>query len=506
MINRKLGVTLSTKVVDRNEMCRIIVAITLLGIFCILSYYSNQENGANVAYPFSLFMVSFWWKKKTWLAPVLLIGILVFIQVISIIMGSVFTENYYKLSMIMLTVITVAFLFERIERVRILNEINEKLKKRTKDLEDSNYDLKMEILRREQLEEELQDSEKKLKDIIHFSPVPQFVINTEHEVVYWNKALEAQSNINTGEIVGTNNHWKAFYSKERPCMADLLVDGNLEDIPKYFGNKYKRSNILDDACESIDFFPSLGENGSWLHLTATSIRNSKGKIIGALETLQDISEQKDAESKIMKSLKEKEVLLREIHHRVKNNLQIISSLINLQSNYLEDEKTSETFKEIQNRVKSIALLHEKLYQSNDLSKINLADYIPQIALDLYKSYGVGPDIKLDIDIEDVLLDINKALPCGLIINELLTNSIKHAFSKERTLSDKNDKIRINLQQKENIYQLIVSDNGMGYPDDLDINKTKTLGLSLVNGLKDQLNGQIELKNKNGAFFKLTFQE
>jgi len=399
-------------------------------------------------------------------------------------------------------------------------ELEKNVKERTMELEEANHDLKMEISRRKQLEEELQESEKKLKDIIHYSPVPQFVIDADHKVVYWNKALEAQSNFNINEIVGTKKQWKAFYKEKRPCMADLLVDSRFDDIPHYFNNKYKKSRILDDACEAIDFFPSIGEKGSWLHLTAAAIRNSKGEIIGAVETLQDISEQKDAEEEIRKSLKEKEVLLREIHHRVKNNLQIISSLINLQSNHLEDPKTSETFREIQNRVKSIALLHEKLYQSDDISKINLADYIPHIALDLYKSYGVSSNIKLDMDVDDVYLDINKALPCGLIINELLTNSIKHAFpadtvrgqkngtltsSKEKSNSD-NGIIHISLHENGDICQMTVCDNGIGYPDDMDIDKIDTLGLRLVDGLRAQLNGQIEIKTQNGAFFKLTFKE
>ncbi len=400
-------------------------------------------------------------------------------------------------------------------------ELEKKVKERTKELEEANHDLKMEISRRKHLEEELQESEKKLKDIIHYSPVPQFVIDADHRVVYWNKALEAQSNIHINEIIGTKNHWKAFYNEERPCMADLLVDSQFDDIPIYFNDNYKKSMVLDDACEAIDFFPSMGENGAWLHLTAATIKNSKGEIIGAVETLQDISDQKNAEYEIRKSLKEKEVLLREIHHRVKNNLQIISSLINLQSNHLNDPETSETFREIQNRVKSIALLHEKLYQSEDISKINLADYIPHIAVDLYKSYGVSSNIKLDINVDDVFLDINKALPCGLIINELLTNSIKHAFpadyvrgpangtfasSKERSLS-KEGTISIIIHDNGDICQMMVRDNGIGYPDDLDINNIETLGLRLVDGLRSQLSGEIEIKNdENGAFFKLTFKE
>ena len=212
----------------------------------------------------------------------------------------------------------------------------------------------------------------------------------------------------------------------------------------------------------------------------------------------------------MKSLEEKEVLLREIHHRVKNNLQIISSLINLQSNNIDDERVYDAFKEIQNRVKSIALIHEKLYQSENLSKINFAEYIPQLASDLYRSYEISPFIDLEVDVDNVLLDINKALPCGLIINELITNSIKHAFPDEISESEfnvnKKGKICINFHYNGDMYEMRVSDNGIGYPENLDLKNTETLGLRLVNSLKDQLNSEVEIKNNNGAFFMLTFKE
>lgn len=386
-------------------------------------------------------------------------------------------------------------------------DLENKVKERTGELQEANEELKMEIIRRKELEEALHESEKKLKEIIHFSPVPQFVIDKDHNVIYWNRALEMQSNISAGKMVGTKNQWQAFYDYERPCICDLLVDERLEDIPKFFGDKCKRSGILEDACEVVDFFPFLGDGGKWLHFTAAAIRNSKNEVIGAVETLVDITEQRKAEDEIRKSLEEKEVLLQEIHHRVKNNLQIISSLINLQSNSIDDKRVYGAFKEIQNRVKSIALIHEKLYQSKDISKINFADYIHSLASDLYRSYGISSLIGLEVDADDILLDINKALPCGLIINEVITNSIKHAFKNANELNAlKKGKISISFRYTGENYEMRVSDNGTGYPEDLDIEKTETLGLRLVNSLKSQLNGEVELKNMDGASFRLTFKE
>jgi len=313
-------------------------------------------------------------------------------------------------------------------------------------------------------------------------------------------------------MVGTKNQWQAFYDYERPCMCDILVDERYKDIHEFFGDEYKRSRILEDACEAVDFFPFLGDEGKWLYFTAAAIRNSKNEVIGAVETLVDITEQKKAEDEIRKSLEEKEVLLREIHHRVKNNLQIISSLINLQSNSIDDKRVYGAFKKIQNHIKSIALIHEKLYQSKDISKINFADYIPKLASSLYHSYEISPQIDLEVDVDDILLDINKALPCGLIINELITNSIKHAFKDMKNQKSTNElntlkkgKISISFRYTGDMYEMRVSDNGTGYPEGLDIEKTETLELRLVNSLKCQLNSKVELKNMGGAFFRLTFK-
>lgn len=166
-----------------------------------------------------------------------------------------------------------------------------------------------------------------------------------------------------------------------------------------------------------------------------------------------------AEEQIKASLAEKEALLKEIHHRVKNNLQIISSLLNLQAEYLQDNQAIEIFKDSQNRIESMALIHEKLYQSKDLAKIEISGYIQDLVTNLFSSYQVNSDaITLNINIEDILLSIDTAIPCGLIINELVTNSLKHAFP-----SNKTGEIRIDLcSSPNNKFLLIVSDNGIGF--------------------------------------------
>lgn len=218
----------------------------------------------------------------------------------------------------------------------------------------------------------------------------------------------------------------------------------------------------------------------------------------------EIAERKRAEEQLKASLKEKEVLLKEIHHRVKNNLQIISSLLKLQSAYIKEQQAVDMFKDSQNRIRSMALIHEKLYQSKDLSKIDFAEYIRDLTFNLLRSYKTSSQIiSLQTTVNDIWLNIDTAIPCGLIINELVSNSLKHAF----TTSNRENQISINLNSDEDKkFVLIVSDNGSGFPEKLDFRNTESLGLELVCTLTEQLEGTIELDSSTGTSFKITFSE
>ena len=229
------------------------------------------------------------------------------------------------------------------------------------------------------------------------------------------------------------------------------------------------------------------------------------------ELRAEMDERERIENKLKKSLEEKEILLKEIHHRVKNNLQIISSLLNLQSRYINDEEMLDIYKESQNRVKSMAIIHEKLYQSEDLARIDFGDYVRSLVLDLFNSYGVDKSsTELDIKIEDILLDINTAIPCGLIVNELVTNSIKHGFPSNRSLvtdeSSEVNKIAVSIIKEDNFYNMSVYDNGIGFPKDLDFQNTDSLGMQLVISLTSQLRGTVELERDNGTLFRIIFKE
>ncbi|MBI5680661.1 MAG: PAS domain S-box protein [Methanobacterium sp.] len=208
-----------------------------------------------------------------------------------------------------------------------------------------------------------------------------------------------------------------------------------------------------------------------------------------------------AEEAINESLREKDVLLREIHHRVNNNLQIVSSLLSLQIKHVEGNETQNVLKESQGRVKSMAMIHEKLYQSSRFTNINFKEYVEKLVFDIFYSYGIKNDsIKLVVDIEDVLMNMDTAIPLGLIINELVTNIVKYAFSKPEGT------ITIKLKPLQEQMELTVADDGIGLPTDIDAKNTDTLGFQLVNNLVNQIDGKIEIDRSIGTKFKITFEE
>ena len=217
---------------------------------------------------------------------------------------------------------------------------------------------------------------------------------------------------------------------------------------------------------------------------------------------RDITEKKLAEEQINAALKEKEILLREIHHRVKNNMQVITSLLRLQSDTIKDQQYADMFRESQERIRSMALIHETLYQSEDFANIDFDGYLWALINNLFISYGINPEIiSMKIKTNDLSLALDYAIPCGLIINELVSNCLKHAFPDERE-----GEIQIVLQEiSENEIELTVSDNGMGIPEEFDFGTTESLGLDLVKVLAEhQLGGRIEMKGTGGTRFSIRF--
>jgi len=172
-------------------------------------------------------------------------------------------------------------------------------------------------------EEALNNSKSQLNSILKGSPIPQFVIDRDHRVIHWNDALEEYSGINAEEVIGTTQHWRAFYREERPCMADLLVDGAIEKIPEWYKGKYAKSRLIDDAYEATDFFPQMGERGTWLYFTAAPIKDDNGEIVGAVETLEDVTERRFTENALKQALKKLKLLSSITRHDVLNQVTIV---------------------------------------------------------------------------------------------------------------------------------------------------------------------------------------
>lgn len=247
------------------------------------------------------------------------------------------------------------------------------------------------------------------------------------------------------------------------------------------------------------------KNGTYVvaNLTVSMVRDASGNPNYYVAVFEDITDRKEQELKLQRSLKEKEVLLKEVHHRVKNNMQVISSILNLQSSYIKDPEAIDMLRESQDRIKSMSFIHESLYQSKDLSHVNFTEYVRNLVNNLFRTYGVNiAGLKLTYDLDEVALNIDTAIPCGLVINELISNALKYAFKGR----DKGE-LRVILKRlSDKKLKLVVADDGVGFPDDIDYRDTESLGLQLVVTLVGQIRGEVHLDNKKGTKFTIEFEE
>ncbi len=332
--------------------------------------------------------------------------------------------------------------------------------------------------------EELADLNSYLETIINSSPFAIFDLNPAGEVKsVWNPAAERIYGWNREDVIG----------KALPSAPS----------EEYEGREVINERVLSGEVINEIELKGVRKDGSLFDILmgAAPLYNSQGKIEGVMSASVDITAMVEAEKQIKASLKEKEVLLREVHHRVKNNLQIISSLMSLQSRYVRDKTALKMFRESKNRVRAMSLIHEQLYQSPDLNQISFGDYIERIAQQLFRFYEADVNgVQLEVNVDELFLNLDTSIPLGLIVNELVSNSLKHAFP-----DDKGGKVSIQLltQDKKNI--LIVADDGIGLPSDFDIsNSTDSLGLHIVQTLTLQLRGTLDIKKSPGAQFKITF--
>lgn len=352
-------------------------------------------------------------------------------------------------------------------------------------LKKAHDELEMRVLNRTS---ELQISEAKWRSLIE--NVPDIIINVDPTgtIQSINRTINGLS---MGEMVGSSVY--DYILPENKSSLQQLVDGVFET----------------GRPESVETL-GLGPGGVFLWFSSrVGPVFTDGKVTAVTIISSDITERKQAELQIKASLEEKEVLLKEIHHRVKNNLQVIASMLGMQTRYTEDQRVIEYLMESRNRIYSMALVHENLYRSETLAQVDAAVYISDLVNNVIQSFGTDSyKINLKLNVEPILLTIDQAVPCGLIINELVTNALKHGFSLAAgPPPTATGEIKIELCPLEDDQLLLtVSDNGVGFPGEIDLNANKTLGLRLVRSLARQLDATLDVETRPRTIFKLSFKK
>jgi PAS domain S-box-containing protein len=340
------------------------------------------------------------------------------------------------------------------------------------------------ITYRKKMEEALKESEEKFRE----------VFNNANDAFYLHEVIDGMP----GRYIEVNDVSCSMLGYRREELLEMTPQDVSSEDSDEIGSMM--TELLKEGSKTFES-EHLTHDGDRIPVEVSShcfkLRN-KDVIVSVA---RDITQWKEAEKIVHDSLKEKELLLREIHHRVKNNLMIISSLLNLQSIQINDTEVLKMIKDSQSRARSMAVLHEKLYNSSDLKRINFGEYIESITEYLFNTYSTNNHVSLKMDVEYLMLDINTCLPLGLIVNELVSNSLKYAFPKGM-----NGCVTVRFHRSPENYILEVEDDGVGLPEDMDIEQADSMGMKLVSNFTKQLNGEMELIMKNGTCFRIKFNE
>ena len=340
----------------------------------------------------------------------------------------------------------------------------------------------IDITERKQMEKALRESEEKFREV--FNNVNDGTVLCKLEDGLPKKFMEVNDVV--CRTLG--------YTREellKMSFKDIIDPQMADKLPLLVDKIYKDGRVKFEAAP-------ITKNGYTIPVEINSHIFKLNGMDVAVSVARNITDRKKAEKVVKDSLKEKELLLREIHHRVKNNLMVISSLLNMQSRQIKDQKVVSLLKDSQSRARSMAIIHEKLYGSNNLKKINFGDYIRDFTGELFKTYSTRPGLKLEMDVEDLMLDINTTIPLGLIVNELVSNSLKYAFNED------GGTVTVRFHREDDLYTLTVEDNGVGIPEDFQ--EKGSLGMNLVKNLTEQLDGELELDRTHGTCFQVRFRE
>ncbi|MGF7119462.1 sensor histidine kinase [Methanobacterium oryzae] len=321
------------------------------------------------------------------------------------------------------------------------------------------------------------------KGVFESSPDAVLITNLQGEIIDINPAALDMYGFSSKNEMVNQNMFNLIQKEDRieaaKNMERIIRDGVLRDVEFTL---LKRDGERFPANISIGIIPDLA-----------------GKPTTMMATVKDITQRKKTENEVKKSLREKERLLREIHHRVKNNLQVVVSLLSLQSDFVGEKEASEILRDSEVKVQSMAMVHKLLYQTTDISRLDFMEYLKKLTSNILDTYPIHENILLNLNAQDIHLDADTAIPCGLIITELLTNSLKYAFNEGDQGS-----ITINMERKDDEYILTVADDGIGVPDDLENISGDGVGLNLVNSLVLQLEGTLKLDNSKGTKFIIEF--
>jgi PAS domain S-box-containing protein len=336
-------------------------------------------------------------------------------------------------------------------------------------------------------EDELERERERLKQASFYGRVALWQWNFKEGTLEWSDFVDNILGYDRGEFPRTLKGW---FEHIHPEDQNLVK----EELSKHFSGQ--------STSETLDYISRMRRKDGtyiWWH-NVGRISSVAGQVISMSGACSDITKQKEAEQVILASLKEKEILLQEVHHRVKNNLQIITSLLDLHSGDIQKDSVQAIFNESKKRIMTIALIHERLYRSEDFARVDIARYTENLLDSLMQSYGEAASVDVSLDIHDLYLDLDAAVPCGLIINELVMNCVKHAFPRGRK-----GNLWISMgSTADNRVELRVRDNGVGFPPGHNIDNPQTLGLTIVSTLVRQLRGRMEIRNDGGGEIKVVF--
>lgn len=341
------------------------------------------------------------------------------------------------------------------------------------------------ITQRKRIETALRDSEARFHMMADTAPVMVWMSDPEQGCTFFNKRWLEFTGRTLEEESGAG-WFQGIHAQDQSRCRDTYEEAIRQQQPFTMEYRLRRA---DGAYR-------------WIVDTGVPRFEPDGALSGYIGSCIDLTERKEMEDELRKTLKEKESLLREVHHRVKNNLQVISSLLNLQMATIKDAQVAQLFKECQVRISSIALLHDTLHRSNDLSSINMPEYLRTLTGHVCRSYGVDPShLTLELAVEDIAFDVDTGLTCGLIVDELLSNCLKHAFPHSRS-----GRVTVELRTEEGEWSFLrVSDDGIGLPHDGVLNNPDSLGLELVSLMADKLDGTVSLQSGTGTEWHVRFR-